>query len=190
MRPLDALLSEPEQRLLGTVLAHPDQDFGTLELLSRMGSSRSAGSAVIQRCVESGLLKERRVGNQRRLAANPDFILYPELRRIVLKTVGLTEPLARMLAPIAHKLKDAFVFGSVAAGKDRTDSDIDLALVGDVDLFKLSPLLDAAQQELGREVHANIYSEQEWASENDPVIRSIRSGPRIDLMETLRGKTY
>src|SRR6185369_7464643 len=72
MRPLDALLSQPEQRLIGTVLAHPGQEFGTLELLSRMGSSRSAGSAVIQRCVESGLLKERRVGNQRRLAANPD----------------------------------------------------------------------------------------------------------------------
>src|SRR5688572_11042851 len=108
MRPLDALLSQPEQRLIGTVLAHPDQDFGTLELLARMGSSRSAGSAVIQRCVESGLLKERRVGNQRRLAANQDFILYPELRRIVLKTIGMTEPLARTLAPIAHKLKDAF----------------------------------------------------------------------------------
>ena len=187
MRPLDALLSQPEQRLIGAVLAHPGQEFGTLELLSRMGSSRSAGSAVIQRCVESGLLKERRVGNQRRLAANPDFILYPELRRIVLKTIGLTEPLARALVPVADRLKEAFVFGSVASGTDRTDSDIDLALVGDLDLFSISPLLDAAQQELGREVHANIYSEKEWASTEDPVIRSIRSGQRIDLMEALRG---
>lgn len=190
MRPLDALFSQPEQRLFGAVLGRPDQEFGMLELLSLMGSSRSAGSAVIQRCVESGLLNERRVGNQRRLSANPDFILYPELRRIVMKTVGLVEPLARAIAPIASKLQDAFVFGSVAAGKDRTDSDIDLALVGSVDLFKVSPLLDAAQQELGREVHANIYSKQEWASDRDPVIQAIRSGPKIDLMEALRGKAY
>jgi predicted nucleotidyltransferase len=189
MRPLDALLSQPEQRLMSAVLAHPDRDFGTLELLNRMGSSRGAGSAVLKRWVMSGLLRERRVGNQRRLAANPDFVLYPELRRIVLKTIGLAEPLAAALAPIANRLTKAFIFGSVASGNDTSESDIDLAVVGDVDLIAVSALIDSTRRELGRPVHVNVYSEQEWPSTDDPVLNAIKAGPRVDLMEALREQT-
>jgi predicted nucleotidyltransferase len=139
--------------------------------------------------VESGLLKERKVGNQRRLTANPDYILYPELRRMVLKTVGLAEPLARALAPIADRLCEAFVFGSVAAGKDTSESDIDLAVVGDVDLFTVSPLLDLVERELGRPIHVNVYSENEWSSSQDKILQSIKDGPRINLIGAMSDKT-
>lgn len=188
MRPLDALFSPSEQRLLSALLLHPEQDFGTVELLDRMGSSRGAGSAVIKRWVDCGLLLERRVGNQRRLSANAEFLLYPELRRMVLKTVGLTEPLARALAPLADRLTDAFVFGSVAAGQDTGASDIDLAVIGDVSLFDVSPLLDAAQAELGRPVHVNVYSAAEWTQTDDPVLAIIRQGPRLELMEAMHAQ--
>jgi uncharacterized protein len=189
MRPLDALLSEPAQRLLAKVLPEPDKDFGTLELLSAMGSSRGAGSTLLRRWVQAGLLNERRVGNQRRLSANPAFVLYPELRSIALKTVGLAQPLARALAPIAERVREAFIFGSVAAGKDTSGSDIDLAVVGNVDLFSLSPLLDAAEKDLGRHIHVNIYSEAQWSSTNDALIRAIKDGPRIELTEVINAQT-
>lgn len=187
MRPLDALLSKPEQRLMSAVLVHPDQDFGTLELLTRMGNGRGAGSAVLKRWLDSGLLRERRVGNQRRLSANPQFVLYPELRQMVLKTVGMTDPLAKALAPIAGRLTEAFMFGSVASGTDTSESDIDVAVVGEVDLFDVSPLFDTVQSELGRSVHVNVYSPQEWAAD-DPVLATIKRGPRIDLMEAIRAE--
>ena len=189
VRPLDVFLTQPEQRLMAAVLMAPERDFGTVELLSQMGSSRSAGSAVLKRWVESGALTERKVGNQRRLAANQGFILYPELRKMVLKTVGLTEPLTRSLAPVADQLREAFVFGSVASGKDTSKSDIDLVVVGNVDLFTVSPLLDAAEQELGRPIHVNVYGDDEWSLSEDTVLRAIKAGPRIDLMGGLRDKT-
>jgi len=188
MQPLDVLLSPAEQRLMKAVLLHPERDFGTVELLDRMGSSRSAGSAVLKRWVEGGLLRERRVGNQRRLAANPAFLLYPELRRMVVKTVGVAQPLARALRPLTRRLESAFVFGSVAAGTDSSESDIDLAVVGDITLFDISPLLDAAQAELGRPVHVNLYTAAEWARDDDPVLAAVRQGPRIDLMEALHAE--
>lgn len=187
MQPLDALLSKPEQRLMSAVLIHPDRDFGTLELLKRMGSGRGAGSNVLKRWIASGLLRERKVGNQRRLSANPEFVLYPELRQMVLKTVGLAEPLARALVPMASRLTEAFVFGSVAAGNDTSASDIDVAVVGDVGLFDVSPLLDVVQRELGRSIHVSVYSEQEWEA-GDPVLVSIKNAPRVDLMEAIRAE--
>jgi predicted nucleotidyltransferase len=189
MRPLDIFFSQPEQRLIAAVLTRPERDFGTLELLRKMGNSRSAGSALLKRWVASGLLKERKVGNQRRLVVNPDFILYPELRKMAMKTVALAEPLARALAPISARLLEAFVFGSVASGKDNNDSDIDLVVVGDVDLFSVSPLLDSVEQELGRPIHVNVYQKDEWLSSEDPVIQSIKDGPHIDLMEEIHGTT-
>lgn len=189
MRPLDAFLSLPEQRLMGAVLTSPEREYGTLELLKQMGSSRSVGSAVLQRWVDAGILRERRVGNQRRIAANPEFLLFPELRRMAQKTVGLAEPLAQALKPVASRLIEAFVFGSVAAGKDTSQSDVDLALVGEVDLFEVSPLVDKAEHELGRPVHVNVYSRDEWTAEGDAVLRAIKCGPRIDLMGALHGQT-
>jgi predicted nucleotidyltransferase len=187
MPPLDALLSKPEQRLMSVVLVRPDQDFGTLELLKHMGSGRGSGSAVLKRWVDSGLLRERKVGNQRRLSANPQFVLYRELRQMVLKTVGMKDPLAKALAPLSDRLTDAFVFGSVASGTDTSESDIDLAVVGDIDLFDVSPLLDTVQSDLGRSVHVNVYSAREWASD-DSVLAAIKKGPRVDLMEAIRAE--
>lgn len=188
MQPLDALLSKPEQRLLSVVLPNPDQDFGTLELLERMGSGRGGGSTVLRRWTACGLLRERRVGNQRRLSADPQFLLYPELRRMILKTVGLAAPLAAALAPLADRLTDAFVFGSVAAGTDTGGSDIDVALVGSIGLFDVSPLLDQAQDELGRPIHASVYSPSEWSTD-DPVLQAIKTSPRLDLMQAIHAQT-
>ena len=48
---------------------------------------------------------------------------------IVRKTIGLREPLRAALAPLADDIEYAFVFGSVAAGQDRANSDIDLMVV-------------------------------------------------------------
>ena len=187
MSVLDALLSKPEQRLLAWVLLRVPQDFGTLELLRQMACGRGAGSAVLNRWVGAGLLCERRVGNQRRISANTASLLFPELRQLLLKTVGLAEPLAQALLPLVGRLEDAFVFGSVAAGTDRAASDIDLAIVGDISHFDVAPLLDEAQNRWGRPLHLSLYSPQEWASD-DPILSAIRSGPRIDLMEAMRAK--
>ena len=189
MRPLDAVFSLPEQKLLGLTLPDPQRDFGTLEVLKHMGNSRSACMRVVERWLAAGLLRERRVGNQRRLSANPEFLLYPELRQMVVKTVGVAEPLCAALRPLAASISEAFIFGSVAAGSDQSDSDIDLALVGLVDLFALSPRIDQAQAQLGRRVHLSVYDPEDWASKGDPVLESIRRGPRIDLMDMLRGPT-
>lgn len=99
----------------------------------------------------------------------------------------LLQPLAHALAPIAQQLKEAFIFGSVATSSDTSESDIDLAVVGNVDLFSLSPLLDNAERDVGRHIHVSLYSEVEWASTDDAVIRDIKAGPRIDLIEMING---
>ena len=50
--------------------------------------------------------------------------LYPELRNLVLKTVGLADILRAALQD--ERIQVAFVFGSIAEGKETADSDVDL----------------------------------------------------------------
>lgn len=100
------------------------------------------------------------------------------------------ELLAAALAPLRGRLADAFIFGSVAKGTERSDSDIDVALVGDsdVNLFDVYSLTNEVGRKVGREVHVNWYDREEWESSDDKIIDVIRRGPRIPLLELMDGQ--
>ena len=46
------------------------------------------------------------------------------------KTAGPADVLREALAPIGGKIRVAFIFGSVAQGKERATSDVDVLVVG------------------------------------------------------------
>jgi hypothetical protein len=55
--------------------------------------------------------------------ANASAPIFEELRGLVLKTSGLVDVLRAALAPLAAEIDQAFVYGSVAKGKDTAKSD-------------------------------------------------------------------
>ncbi len=72
----------------------------------------------------------RRIGHQKHYQANAASPLFSELRSIVLKTVGLADPLRAALHPLSV-IRAASVYGSVAKATDHSASDIDLMIVSD-----------------------------------------------------------
>jgi hypothetical protein len=68
----------------------------------------------LARLEQSGLVMVRRLGNQKHYQANPNSPIFSELHSIALKTVGLAEPLRSALAPLARRIRAAFVYGSIA----------------------------------------------------------------------------
>src|SRR3954453_15763855 len=127
----DALFSKTQQRVLALLFAHPDRSFFLREIIAQSGSGSGAAQRELARLVESGLVLHTRIGNQTHYRANRDAPIFSELRAIMLKTVGLAEPLRDALAPIADQIDLAFIYGSVVSGEDRADSDIDLLVVAD-----------------------------------------------------------
>jgi DNA-binding transcriptional ArsR family regulator len=65
----------------------------------------------IGKLVKLGLVTSRRDGNRIYYSANDRHPLYPEIRLLVLKTVGLVDVLAEALK--GSDIQCAFVFGSV-----------------------------------------------------------------------------
>jgi len=180
MSAADFLFTDRQKRLLAALLLHPERSYSVAELRKIAGPGRGATSNIIDAMHNAGLVQEQRVGNQRRLSANVDHPIYPELRSICRKTFGVTEPVREALAAVPGEIDFAFIFGSVATGKERPDSDIDLFVVGGFDYLGLTESVARLEKELGREIHVNAYGRDEWrALASDTVVGSIVRGPKL-----------
>src|SRR5574338_1450431 len=89
----DALFTKTQQRVLRVLFGQPERSFYASELIRDAGTGSGAAQRELSRLEASGLIVARRVGNQRHYQANAGSPLFSELRNIVLKTVGLAEPL-------------------------------------------------------------------------------------------------
>lgn len=160
----DALFSGTQQRVLAWLFGQPERSFYATELIGLAGAGSGAVQRELARLAQSGLVTARAVGNQKHYQANPEAPIYAELCGIVQKTVGLAEPLREALAPLAARIRAAFVYGSIAKREDTAASDIDLMLISDDLAYSdLYAALESVSQRLGRTVNPTIYTPQELA---------------------------
>jgi predicted nucleotidyltransferase len=114
--------------------------------------------------------------------ANTESPVFPDLRGLLIKTAGLVDVLAQALKPVVAKLRTAFVYGSIAAGSEKSDSDIDLMVVGDVSPEDLALSLRRAREMLGRETNPTVYSPAEFDKKRaiqDPFLMQVLDKPRL-----------
>jgi predicted nucleotidyltransferase/DNA-binding Xre family transcriptional regulator len=101
-----------------------------------------------------------------------------EVRRL---GVPLETRIQRALRESQESIAVAFVFGSAARHEQGPESDVDLMVVGDVSLEELAPALRRLEQELGRQVNAVVYSEDEWRrrlGEGNPFANEVAAGAK------------
>ncbi|HWE22960.1 MAG TPA: nucleotidyltransferase domain-containing protein, partial [Myxococcales bacterium] len=96
--------------------------------------------------------------------ANASSPLFRELRSIVLKTLGLAEPLRKAFTPLSSAIRAAFVYGSVAKATDRSGSDIDLMVISDTLTYgEVFNVLERVSKSVGRNVSPTLYTSDEFA---------------------------
>jgi predicted nucleotidyltransferase len=125
----------------------------------------------------------RRSGNQKFYQANPDSPIHRELTSLVVKTVGITDPIRRALADRRRDIQAAFVYGSVAKRSDRATSDIDLMVL--TDTLGYAEVFDALQRTdatLGRHVNPTVMSLREWRLKRrrkDSFVARVAAQPKL-----------
>jgi len=179
----DALFTKTQQRVLRVLFGRPERSFYASELIRDAGTGSGAAQRELARLEGSGLIVGRRIGHQKHYQANAASPLFSELRNIVLKTVGLAEPLRDALKPLSSAIKTAFVYGSVARATDRAESDIDLMVVSDTltyaDVFGA---LERAARTLGRQVNPTVYTVAEFskrAREENAFLTKVLEQPKL-----------
>ena len=179
----DALFSKVQQRVLALIFGRPERSFYTSEIIRNVRSGTGAVERELSRLESSGLVLIERIGNQKHYRANRQSPIFEELQSLVLKTIGLAEPLRELLEPYSSMIKTAFVYGSVAKGIDTARSDIDLMVIGqDLAYPDLYAGLQKAENVLHRQVSPNFLSPQDWRrklAEKNPFITKISAQPKI-----------
>jgi len=172
-------------RLLTTLLTRPETAFYQKELADGAGTGLYAVQRELARLEKAGLVVRTPRGNRVYYRANRSHPAFEDLKRVILKTMGLGEALRAALAPLADRVRVAFIYGSLARGEETAGSDIDLLLVGDLTLREASAVLGPAGRDLGREFNATVYPPEEFrtkAREGHHFISAVLKGEKIYLI--------
>lgn len=179
----DALFTKTQQRVFRVLFGQPQRSFYASELIRVLAPVPAPQQRELARLENSGLIVARRIGNQKHYQANAASPLFAELCNIVLKTVGLAEPLRDALKPMTRDIRAAFVYGSVAKASDRAASDIDLMVVSDnLSYGDVFGALDKVSRTLGRNVNPTVYSAAEFskrAKSENAFITRVLEGSRV-----------
>jgi predicted nucleotidyltransferase len=182
----DALFSRTQQRLFVLLFGQSERSFFATELIGLAQSGSGAVQRELDRLEKSGLVTTRRFGNQKHFQANRNAPIFQELRAIVLKTVGLLEPLSAALAPIEPRIKLAVVYGSTARGTDTALSDVDLLIVSDdLTLEQIYAAIAPAERKLARRINPTLYTTEEFQrrrDSSDSFISRVLAGEHIVLV--------
>ncbi|MBN1472235.1 MAG: nucleotidyltransferase domain-containing protein [Syntrophaceae bacterium] len=130
-----------------------------------------------------GLVNKRIDGNRTYYQANKNHPLFNTIHDLVLKTTGLAEILKKPLS--MEVIKFAFVFGSIAAGKENPESDIDLFIIGDIGLRAVSKLLKEPSQKISREINPHIMTSEEFIKRKigkEHFVTTVLSSPKLMIL--------
>ncbi len=152
------------RELLARVLLRPDEKFHVRELARLTGFSPGSIHREMKAMAESGLLLREHVGNQVLYQANKACPIYEDLACIFRKTLGLVNVLQGALQSIENAIEIALVFGSMASGKQKEFSDIDILILGDLSLVEVVKALAPIQAELGREVNPVVMAPEKFTT--------------------------
>ncbi|MDI1302705.1 MAG: nucleotidyltransferase domain-containing protein [bacterium] len=179
------LFTDYRRRVLGLLLLHPERRYHLREIARLTGTVPGTLTRELAKLAEAGVLVKEKVGSQLQFAANRDCPVYEELASILRKTSGVVDVLAEALQPLGEQIDTAFVFGSVAGGKETAGSDIDLMVIGAVGYAEVVERLYPLQQTLGREINPKVYSRSEWRTlckAQGSFVREVLSKPRLPVL--------
>jgi uncharacterized protein len=181
-RALDVLLPKTRQGILAALLTRPDKPWYSSELARRLGVPSSSLQRELRDLTQAEILKSHRQGHMIYYQANRDSPLFPDLRSLLLKTAGLVDVLADALRPLSSRLQLVFVYGSIASAEERSESDIDLMVVGKAPRSDLALPLRRGRELLGREINPTVYTPAEFErkrASKDPFLTDVLTKPRL-----------
>lgn len=180
----DALFGKTKKRAIGIIFARPEKSWHLRELARLADVSPTMLSKEMDLLSAAGIIIDEKDGNRRRLRANTECPIFQELRGIALKTTGLGDVLRECLASV-DGIDSAFIFGSVAQGVERADSDVDVCVIGNISYERLLSALSAAEKTIVRTINPVLYKEKEIGdkiAQGNPFVMKMLSSKRIPLI--------
>jgi predicted nucleotidyltransferase len=183
---LDKLFgSRLRAKAIGWLATHPDQRYFVRQLTSILGEDSTNLSRELAKLADLGILTCQEEGRQKYYQVNRDSPVFNELRGLAVKTFAVADILREALTPLRKRIGTAFIYGSFAEGLEDAQSDIDIAIIGDLSLARVSKVLTGAEEKLGREVNVSVYPPAEFRSkvkDGHHFVNSVLRGNKVYLI--------
>lgn len=182
---VEVLFGAYRRQILALLLLHPDESFYVREIARLTGVPAGSLHRELKLLGDAGLLQRSVSGNQVRYQVDRDNPIQEELAGIFRKTAGLADVLRNALAPLAGKIRLAFIFGSVAQGRERSTSDVDVLVVGSASFAAVVGALSPAGERLRRAVNPVVMARAAFESKRagaDRFVARIVREPKIILI--------
>ncbi len=171
--------------LLALLYGRADQSFYTRQIAREVDASVGTVQRELENLSKVGLIVRNSVGNQVFYQANREASIFPEMRALVKKTIGVVSVLRSALQVLSKRIVVAFVYGSVAREEETAQSDIDLMVVGDATLDEVLSRIAAVEKVIGRPINPTVYSVAEFRSKlasGNHFVNSVLKGKKVFLL--------
>jgi uncharacterized protein len=184
----DLIFGQTRGGVLALLYGHPDERFFMREIARQSRASVGNVKRELETLSRFGLVNRSTSGRQVYYQANREHPVFPEVRSLVAKTVGVFQLLGSALAPFSRRVSLAFVYGSAARGEEKAGSDVDLMIVGDVTLDEVLARLAPIEGAIGRSINPTVYSSDEFERKlenGNHFLRSVVRGESVCLIGDL-----
>ena len=177
--------SEQQLRLLAVLFTEANEPLSIGELAERAGVAQSTASREVARLAEHGIVEIHTVGRNTLVAPNRSLPWAPELRSILMQTVGVAGLVAAALERFDN-IDSAFIYGSWAARyrgePGPPPNDVDVLVVGRASLRAVRSALRDLERQLRVEVNPVVVEPGRWnAKKPEPFIAELRSRPLVEI---------
>ena len=156
------LFGKTRRAVLALLYSHIDESFYVRQIARTAGVGLGAVQRELKKLFEAGIIRRTVHGRQVYYQANQQCPVYTELKSLVVKTVGVGDVLRAALVPLSDRINVAFLFGSMVGGGERSSSDADVMVVGDVTFAEVVSVLSRAQETVRREINPLVYPPEEF----------------------------
>jgi predicted nucleotidyltransferase len=184
---VELLFGSYRRQVLGLLLLKPDLSLHVREIARLSNVPAGSLHRELRMLTEAELLLREPAGNQVKYRANRDHPIFAQLAEIFRKTSGMADVLREALAPLSTEIDFAFVFGSVARGKEGATSDVDVCVIGKTTFPAIVKALAPAQTRLGREINPVVSAKKDFQAklrERDRFTIRVVKEPKLFILGT------
>ena len=179
----ELLSSRTRAEIFRLLFSGTGEELHVREIERRSGLNDSTLRQELRKLVRLDLVQSRRDSNRVYYRAKTENPLYADIRSLVLKTSGLADVLKSVLRD--NRVRAAFVFGSIACGEEKSGSDVDLMVIGDLGLRDISGLLSGIEEKIGREINPHVLHRDEFRKRvraKEHFVSRVMESPKIFII--------
>ena len=153
--------SKIRQRIILLFVYNQNKEFYLSEIAKIVRTSPGTAQRELDRLLRNDFIVFKKRANLNIYTLNGDYSLLNEIESIIKKTFGAEVELKKELSRIKG-ISYAFLFGSYVKGGFKSDSDIDLFVIGEMDEDRVFQAVQKMEGTIGREINYHIATGEEF----------------------------